>query len=223
MKTEEVPGDTKVTSVETEDENALNKKNDYKLEKALQRPFDIKESIKIIESYKRKTVRDILTIGLELYWAKLHTYHGEWLPFLVTINLNRYTSSKLMKLARGYMVDTNIIQENDKPNKAAIHLAKHILNTDVATLQLLDMRKFWGVEQSPQPVVKGYPPMQGRIFGVNLFGVLKKLNEQLPKMKPSELDDAIDTLNAWIPLAQSHVEELQKQKNSLTVGRVHDR
>lgn len=174
-----------------------------------ERWFTYDESVEIVKILKCRTAQNIIYLGLELMWTKVHLIHGKWLTFLEDVGMNRSASSRFMKYARRYMVDKGLLIEGDKKvNKSQITQSMKVLKSDVATLQQISMREFWGMNSNTM-VDTSTGIKEEYILGLDIPRNIRAMRIKAPKWTKEERHRAIEVLQLWIEIAQGMIAELE--------------
>ena len=71
-------------------------------------------------SYRRRTVEDAWKLGVALRRVRQAAFHGEWLPWLASIDMSHDTAKRMMKLAKEYpqIVQIALFESVDSALKA---------------------------------------------------------------------------------------------------------
>ncbi len=174
-----------------------------------ERMFTYDKSVKIVKTLKRRTAQDVIYLGLELMWAKAHLRHGEWLTFLEDVGVNRSASSRFMKYTKGYMVEKGLLIEGDKKvNKSQIAHSMNLLNSDVATLQQISTRGFWGMKPVGMLDIPAGAE-KDKAINFDIPNTISKIRKQAPKWSNEERQGTIALLKLWVEMAQCMVTELE--------------
>jgi hypothetical protein len=170
--------------------------------------WDYDNSVRIIKILKRRTAQDICLLGLELWWVKIHlkSKFRSWGQFLEDVGMNYSSASRFKRFAQTYMA-TKGIMSGVTPTKREVLTAIKELNADLAMLQHLDMREFWGVKSNTL-IITG-PAENRNIWGFSFGKIFKQIWQHWAEWTPEERLAVVETLKLWVEMFQTLIADLE--------------